>query len=346
MESLGEVMVEGGASEPFSVDLPEDVLSLTVLLIEPGERSLLAVTHLTGPDGQRLVDPMPPGYEPSPRDQLVGPFPGAFHSPNRVAPTAIGFGGMLAPNNPDVALTPGEWTLRIGGAGAQSGQPAVTVVEVITVIKRGPRLPGCGRLPVHLFFTGARGWTADTGPDDPDLQQAINRMRSAYAGVGISLGPITYDDVDAPQMVDATGGPGSELHALFALNTYPTGVGVFFVDRLTSPFGGGIGGVSGGVPGPTLHPETPHSGVVVATAIEPSPEAIGRVMAHEAGHFLGLFHTVEFTGLVDQIEDTPEGPADTSNLMFPTVRDDDVQLSPGQGWVLQHNASIEAPEEE
>ena len=32
--------------------------------------------------------------------------------------------------------------------------------------------------------------------------------------------------------------------------------------------------------------------------------------------------------------------------MFPTVRDDDVQLSPGQGWVLQHNASIEAPEEE
>ena len=47
------------AVELWTIDLPEDVLSLTVVLIDPRDQHLLIVTHLEGPDGQRLIDPMP-----------------------------------------------------------------------------------------------------------------------------------------------------------------------------------------------------------------------------------------------------------------------------------------------
>ena len=67
-------------------------------------------------------------------------------------------------------------------------------------------------------------------------------------------------------------------------------------------------------------------------------------MGHESGHFLGLFHSVEFIGETDQISDTPTNTRDHSNLMFPTVTNGEAAISPGQGWVLHKNASVIAEE--
>lgn len=343
---LGEVFVStGGGFGGLPFTLPDDVISFTIVFVEEVDSALMTVTHLNGPDGETLVSPMPEGYTPSARDQFIGPFPGGFYSPNRSAASATGAGGLLVPNNPDIAVQGGEWQVRFAAINGLTGRAAETRANVQILVKRAVEAPACGRLPVHMHFTGAHGWTADNAPDDADFQRALDRMRGFYADVGITLDPITYDDVeDPPEEVDATGGPGSAMHSLFATNAYDDGLAIFFVARITSPFGTGVGGVAGGIPGPTLQPGTPRSGVVVATQLEDDPEAIGHIMGHESGHFLGLFHSVEFIGETDQIADTPTNTRDQSNLMFPTVTAGEAMLSPGQGWVLHKNASVIAEE--
>ena len=134
---------------------------------------------------------------------------------------------------------------------------------------------------------------------------------------------------------------------MFTLNSYESGVALFFVDRIGMGQAGGIvGGISGGTPGP-LRAETVRSGVAVATLLSSSPAELGHVMAHETGHFLGLFHTQETVGgIVDQLDDTPTGFIGSDNLMFPTVTSAPANLSDEQAWVIYRNPIIEAADDE
>lgn len=102
--------------------------------------------------------------------------------------------------------------------------------------------------------------------------------------------------------------------------------------------GVGVYGVSGGIPGSLVASDR---SVVVASALEAAGSdrkfsdaevvLFGETMAHEVGHYLGLFHPAELgdaTGAVstwDALGDTPECGTDRScadalggNLMFPT----------------------------
>jgi hypothetical protein len=117
-------------------------------------------------------------------------------------------------------------------------------------------------------------------------------------------------------------------------------------------------GISGGIPGPTGVHGTGHSGVVVAfdPAVIGSDGALaGHVMAHETGHFLGLFHVTERLrpcdpaemppgcspwGGTDTIDDTTHG--DDTNLMHWAVvgAGTNDRLTPGQAYVLLRSALL------
>lgn len=352
MLTFEDVAINAGYSEMITLTLPDDVQGVTIVGI--GDATVFySVVHFEGPDGRILVSETPPGVTLTPLDSQLSPFPGAFRSPNRSAVAATGVATLLAPNNPGVQLIGGEWQMQVAGLGSLGR--TFSALDIVVYIKRGATPPTRGVLDVHCHFTGSRGWTAATAPDDRDFQAALARMAAFYEGIGIRLGAVTYTDIPAEFIAVDSGpqGPGaqgetSSLHRMFQLSAYDTGVSLFFVDRIGEPmFGGAIGGIAGGTPGPMLEPGTVRSGVAVATGLDPNPAAIGHIMGHETGHFLGLYHTQEFFGgITDQIPDTPTGFANADNLMFPTVTDAPASLSPGQGAVLHLNAAIVTEEED
>ncbi|HTU63720.1 MAG TPA: hypothetical protein VMF89_34890, partial [Polyangiales bacterium] len=131
---------------------------------------------------------------------------------------------------------------------------------------------------------------------------------------------------------------------------------VFFVADIQSTSGADVGGIAGGTPVAFGMHGGPGSGIAIASDMFVVPgraRELGRTLAHEIGHALGLFHTTEPNGVVfDPLSDTPACPlardSDASgsldaeecaahggdNLMFSTSDAGD-QLSDAQCEVLR-----------
>jgi hypothetical protein len=225
--------------------------------------------------------------------------------------------------------------------------PASGSVSIRVHAKVESPIPDTGTLNLNLHFTGSRGWTSKTAPADPEFQTILETMSSTYGEVGISLGRVEYFDVDPLyQVIESIDGEDSDLGEMFGLSegTPEDAVNVFFVDELIGPFGRGFGvllGIAGGIPGPILTPGSSRSGVAIATQKQEQIDAaIETTVAHEVGHYLGLFHMLEdnfgglFPTIYDPLPDTPEAN-DTDWLMH--FNGTGSKLSPWQGTVMRSN---------
>jgi len=174
-------------------------------------------------------------------------------------------------------------------------------------------------------------------------------MRAIYLQAGLSLGTITYRNIDpAYRVIESLDGAGSDLQAMFAESEgNPNALDLFFVDELSAAAFGGFGvilGVAGGIPGPPLTQGSSRSGVAIAIKpIAGAPAGVDTTMAHETGHFLGLFHTSEQRlfgpQIHDPLPDTPDN--DASYLMFNTGAGD--RLSEWQARVMRSNPWVRHP---
>lgn len=275
---------------------------------------------------------------------------------------------MLVPNATRERLpyTPGLHRFRVLALTRTEGDTGSVRVRVSALVKRAPGgTVSAGALDLDVYLVGV-GVTASAAPTNTRVQNALGRFRTLLGPTGISLGSIAYHDItgaDATryQVIDSTDGPTSELAGLFRASAGLTGprIAMFLVRSIES---GGEGfntlGVAGGIPGPSAIHGTMHSGVVVAfdsSVVGSSGALAGHVMAHEVGHFLGLWHVTESVrpcgageeppgcapfGGTDTIGDTTHG--DTSNLMHWSLvgsGSNDV-LSAGQGFVMLRSAVV------
>ncbi len=148
------------------------------------------------------------------------------------------------------------------------------------------------------------------GRSDAQLDTAV---RAALGVLSLELGEVRHHRVVGglrSRFGFIEAGPDEDLPNLDNLFRLSAGagrpsIGIFFV--------GGLGdiaaGIAGGVPGPPGMQGTGSSGIAIAgDTFDPGiSERLETAIAHELGHFFGLFHTSELSGIVvEPLDDTPE----------------------------------------
>ncbi len=184
------------------------------------------------------------------------------------------------------------------------------------------------QLDLNLFYVGARDLvpTGDRGP--LLIEQALENLDAIFAQADIFIGEVrqihvggmlpergvAFSNGDQSQgfaSLAVRRGLYVELPYLFRLSAGASNsaVNIFFVaDIQARTNDGDPEAEAGGIPGPLGMHGTGGSGIVVAAdMMAGNPNALGRTLAHELGHYLGLFHTSEADGCVrDVLADTPE----------------------------------------
>lgn len=311
---------------PSSADASRGVLWART---EPGVQ--LAIARWDGPGGVGLVLPQ----------WLLGPDAPWLCTSGCVVRLATEPGALAAPWRP---AQPDGRPHQVGMYAFlwQDGQivPVQTTIEAGWLLQQGP-VPAQGVLTVTIGLTGALGWTAGLAPQLDRLQNALQFVRDRLAQAGIAL-QVQYLNWPAANVLVEHTTADLELAALWqAAPTETAGIPVVLVEQLYRQTTSGpqpLAGLSGGIPGVPLQHGGPRGGIAVSIALGAGQvDRLGPVLAHELGHFLGLFHTSEAPGTTpqrhDDLDDTPDN--DPGHLMYWSPTEQSTELSPQQAQILR-----------
>lgn len=216
-------------------------------------------------------------------------------------------------------------------------------------------------IDLNVYLVGLPGVTAATAPEDENFIALFDAFEAIYAQADVEIGELRFIDppadvvetyqiirsqAAAEALVAETLVPGDDFDDALSMN-------VFFTRAFAFSNGQGVLGISMGLPGAAGLHGTRASGVAFTGEFigETIPregdgnQYTGIVLAHEVGHFLGLFHTSEQFGAgFDPLADTPEcrrdfpgGCPDLDNLMFPLAGISHTEITPGQAWQIRVN---------
>jgi hypothetical protein len=257
--------------------------------------------------------------------------------------------------------------------GSTAGTYDVTVIAKLTA---GSGIPASGGLDVKIYFATTKAPDqngANTTPllaananADQDLIRMKQTLTSILAGAKITVNSVVYRDLPADVQtryatgvnVDQSGACGP-LSQLLKLSEPGNTLNIFFVSSFQSASlqpGQLVVGIDGTIPGPATVGGTVASGAAVATAdlragktacaaspntlsINCGADETAYIIAHEAGHFLGLYHTTEAEGtLFDPLSLTPPCPCQTCAPL--ASRSKCVDSSPRPAAGAEHQMSV------
>jgi hypothetical protein len=290
------------------------------------------------PDGTLLYDdlPAPPAdlSTASAYYATAAPTVGAFTVPNTSAALAGAATGAASP-----VLPAGDWSVTINDFANQclysvgcEGGSSLAHYDVTVLWK--PPAPATGRIDLSFYLVGVQDpathqpLTAANAVAASSVQQMVRTAATLLGQAGLCLGSATFYDVPAwIQTRYATGlaiddrSPCSNLSQLFTTSKADGTLPFFLVSSFSDST---IVGVDGTIPGPSSLGGTVHSGAAVSGAdlnanlafcsatgttalfnANCGPDNVAYIVAHEAGHWLGLYHSTERTGQTfDPVADT------------------------------------------
>ncbi len=258
--------------------------------VEGGETSLLVTARLEDPMTTHILGLYDADDEPV---WLAEDWLGGVETKTN----AMFLGTTVSLNWPvlvdDAALTEGTWAVEVGVVDVDLLY-SEGLVDVDVLLSQDADF-SVGQVDVAVVYTAGL-------QDDPELTAAIDAAVSLWedmygdAGVEISVQTIVWDGTP-PSSTPATDDDStfSEIADLVGLRTIPVVI-VENIDGIDAL------GLAGDIPGPLL--VTNKSAVVVShwqTAgvdlayTELETRILAETLAHETGHFVGLYHPVETT---------------------------------------------------
>jgi hypothetical protein len=335
-------------------ELAPDGVSWSLWVQDLEGRDLLAsVVRVTAPDGAVWIDGNTWNIV---REQTI-----------RDILPQVQINTVLAPSSDTLRVLPGRYRYFAGLFNNRSLMTAVRTrrASVVLKVKRAPggMLPATGNLRVRFYFAPGVGITGPMGMANPRIQAALTGMRQAYMTVGVTVTAAGYEDLpgaDAARftVIDSI----AEMDELFTRR--PAGrsdeVNVYFVRSIAASAGlGGAIGVAGDIVGPAGVHGTIQSGVMISLDGTlnggGARDLLSNTLAHEVGHYLGLWHTREQQapctsptqmdcapfGGVDPISDTPtDNTGAARNTMYWSSSAGLLTFSAGQGRVVRSSVLV------
>ncbi|TMB07502.1 MAG: hypothetical protein E6J64_04910 [Deltaproteobacteria bacterium] len=292
-------------------------------------------TLVRDPSNALLFDDLPP----PPADASGQPIFYGGSSPFSGTMTVPNTSFMLEHTALSGGLTPGQWKFTVNDFAQEctqvnncTGGGTTDSYDLRVYLKPGIA-PATGTVDFAFYFVppligGQISFSA--APTDARFQRMLSSLAQIYARAGICIGKVTlYDmqpwvksspDFNANINIDDET-PCSPLSRLFTLSQPGNQINIFLVNGFKNAAGSAINivGIDGTIPGPSSIGGTVSSGAAAngsdlidtrncGSTFSPAtcgPDAVAYIVAHEAGHFMGLYHTTEQAGdSFDSLSDT------------------------------------------
>jgi hypothetical protein len=279
--------IRNGLSNEMVLNAPEGLQS--VLMEVRGEKGLYYLTKFKTPAGD-LIE-------------------GAQYT-TRFAREVPGLVDWLYPNSPTLSMDAGEYKILLRGE-TTDGSPLSEDIEVRLYAKKQTELDTCG---VHLDFLVDKN-AIDAADFEVALDRAVEWVNNLYAPTGIRVIDYQITQVNLPnpnfdvESTTVTNQVDDVLRQARASGNARTNSLHVMVVRTIG--GSEPAGYAMGLPGP-FDADRSNAAVLVSTDAYTDGqgfldvEGMASTIAHEMGHYMGLYHTSESSGLQhDPLPDTP-----------------------------------------